>query len=180
MSTQLWEDRPIIMEHMFHVLGRYGGMSSERQTLVKRCNRCGLGKPHVDFYPLAGGKGGLHPVCKPCRREEQRLRYQRDKEKILLQQRARGKKRKDKEWAYKRKYGLTEEHVSQMIRAQGSRCLICLAVANLVVDHCHKTGIVRGLLCARCNMALGMFKDDPDIISRAVSYLEGCRSGLSE
>jgi hypothetical protein len=67
-----------------------------------------------------------------------------------------------------------------MIRAQGSKCLICLAVANLVVDHCHKTGIVRGLLCARCNMALGMFKDDSDIIRRAVSYLEGSRSGLSD
>lgn len=44
---------------------------------------------------------------------------------------------------------------------------------KLVVDHCHSTGNVRGLLCHNCNRALGLFKDNKETIKRAISYLEG-------
>ena len=69
-------------------------------------------------------------------------------------------------------YGLTEAEVDAMREAQGGLCLICQRPErDLVVDHCHATGHVRGLLCNSCNLALGFAKDDVDLLSRARDYL---------
>jgi len=70
-------------------------------------------------------------------------------------------------------YGMTLEEYESIIRAQQERCAICGEHMNQPhVDHDHKTGKVRGLLCRRCNPALGGFKDDPRILMRAIAYLE--------
>lgn len=54
-----------------------------------------------------------------------------------------------------------------------TKCPICGRVGkNMNVDHCHKTGRVRGPLCARCNRGLGMFCDDPNLLRAAISYLQ--------
>lgn len=52
-------------------------------------------------------------------------------------------------------------------------CVICGSVENLVVDHCHKTNVVRGMLCNHCNRGLGHFKDDPELLEFARMYLLG-------
>ena len=52
-------------------------------------------------------------------------------------------------------------------------CVICGSVENLVVDHCHKTNIIRGMLCNHCNRGLGHFKDDPQLLEFARIYLLG-------
>lgn len=67
----------------------------------------------------------------------------------------------------------------RMYEAQGGRCAICSAQKDpngLVIDHNHKTGKVRGLLCPGCNTGLGLFKDSPDVLELAMQYLEerGC------
>lgn len=56
---------------------------------------------------------------------------------------------------------------------QNGKCAICgiIPLRRLSVDHCHKTGKIRGLLCHYCNTALGMFKDDTEIIEKALVYL---------
>ena len=81
-------------------------------------------------------------------------------------------------------YGLTLAVYNTLLEKQGNRCPICERLAascalpgpgkhyGLVVDHCHKTNIVRGLLCHRCNTLLGTAKDRPDILKRALLYLE--------
>lgn len=61
---------------------------------------------------------------------------------------------------------------------QVGRCAICeeilpIDTKHIHVDHCHKTNITRGLLCAGCNKGLGFFKDDIRIMERAISYLKG-------
>ncbi len=81
---------------------------------------------------------------------------------------------------YKTRYGLTTPQVKQLSALQSNRCAICYndldwsktSKANsAVVDHNHKTGKVRSLLCNHCNRALGLFKDDADIVRAAANYL---------
>lgn len=78
----------------------------------------------------------------------------------------------------KSKYGITLSEWETMYAAQDGTCAICKKpedtdrYANLAVDHCHDTGKVRGLLCNNCNRALGMFKDDLDVLRAGVAYLE--------
>lgn len=72
-------------------------------------------------------------------------------------------------------YGITEEQFLQMSAAREDKCDICGQRSNrrLHVDHCHKTKVVRGLLCLQCNTGLGLFKDDPANLIRASNYLIG-------
>lgn len=81
------------------------------------------------------------------------------------------------------KYGMTLEEIIAMQERQGSVCAICKGVpdsknaasgkvTDFSIDHCHKTGKVRGLLCNRCNRAIGMFADDPSLIRAAAAYLD--------
>lgn len=78
-------------------------------------------------------------------------------------------------------YGITPEQYDQMFREQGGLCAICglegkktLATQRfaLHVDHDHKTGKVRGLLCHNCNTILGNAGDSPDVLVKAIAYLE--------
>lgn len=91
-----------------------------------------------------------------------------------------GKARSSK---FKHAYGITLDEYEAMASAQGYRCAICgeretalhkvtLEPRNLAVDHCHATGKVRALLCTRCNGGLGNFNDDPELLRKAIAYLE--------
>lgn len=78
-------------------------------------------------------------------------------------------------WHIERKYNLTSEQFKSLSDGQGGVCAICGEIngdRRLYVDHCHKTGKVRGLLCNACNRGLGAFKDNPDNLSLAVTYLK--------
>jgi hypothetical protein len=70
------------------------------------------------------------------------------------------------------KYGVTEEDVRAMERRQGGVCAICSSEKRLVLDHDHRTGRVRGLLCSHCNTMLGFGRDNPDIMRSAIRYLD--------
>lgn len=71
-----------------------------------------------------------------------------------------------------RMYGITVEDYKKMIEKQDSRCVICgFQSDNLFVDHCHKTEKVRGLLCRHCNTGLGFFRDDIEVLVKAIDYL---------
>lgn len=71
-----------------------------------------------------------------------------------------------------RLYGITLEQQEGMKISQDGKCAICLEEKKLVVDHCHASGRVRGLLCHSCNKAIGFLKDDMDRIARAIDYLQ--------
>mgnify|MGYP006921286330 CR=1 FL=1 len=84
-----------------------------------------------------------------------------------------------REISLRQRYGMTLEDYDAMLEAQGGVCAICAKPPRgkskgrrLYVDHCHDTKIVRGLLCAGCNTALGQFYHDPAIFARAIAYLE--------
>lgn len=80
-----------------------------------------------------------------------------------------------------RKYGITVDEYDRMLAEQDGGCAICgqspetqraRFTTYLVVDHCHDTGRVRGLLCEPCNLLLGRWNDDPALLRRAADYLE--------
>lgn len=80
------------------------------------------------------------------------------------------------------RYGITIADYEAMVAAQGNRCAICgdqpdpngvKAASRLHVDHCHASGANRALLCGRCNMGLGYFRDNPEIMRAAIRYLAG-------
>ena len=76
-----------------------------------------------------------------------------------------------------RKFGITLDEYESMLESQGGVCAICKQpergnrAKRLAVDHCHETGVIRGLLCQSCNRALGLFKDDVDLLNAAINYL---------
>ena len=78
------------------------------------------------------------------------------------------------------KFGMTPNEYEAMLDLQGGRCAICQTdkpggrnADYFNVDHDHLTGEVRGLLCAKCNMAIGGLKDSPEVLLRAHHYLTG-------
>ncbi|WP_308426487.1 endonuclease VII domain-containing protein [Streptomyces fuscichromogenes] len=73
----------------------------------------------------------------------------------------------------RRSYGLNEAERDELIASQGGVCCICQSAPAVHVDHCHKTGRVRGVLCFNCNSAIGLLRDNPETINRAADYLEG-------
>ena len=66
-------------------------------------------------------------------------------------------------------YGITRDEVVQLRK---DSCHICGRIGKMEIDHDHDTGEVRGILCSACNNAVGLFQDDPDIMRRAIMYLE--------
>ena len=80
-----------------------------------------------------------------------------------------------------RKYRLTPDEVEAMRVAQGGRCLLCDSLDRLlIVDHCHETGRVRGLLCRSCNTLVGQVEIAPVILERLGDYVhEKSTSGLA-
>ncbi len=104
--------------------------------------------------------------CSACSRASVARSYQkRDPE---------AKKRSSRNTKLKRNYGITIEDYDRMFAAQGGVCKICgnhQRYQKLAVDHDHKTGKVRGLLCVHCNRALGHMFDSPLRLIRAAEYL---------
>lgn len=85
----------------------------------------------------------------------------------------------EKQWGYaiKWRYGLTVEAYNEMLSVQNGVCAVCHKPESgkrkrLIVDHCHITGLVRGLLCYKCNTAAGMLGDNPDMATSLANYLQ--------
>lgn len=82
--------------------------------------------------------------------------------------------RRFKELMWRIKVKMTYDDFKQMLKKQDNKCAICgkeETKRRMSVDHCHKTGKVRGLLCQLCNTSLGGFKDDVAILKKAIKYL---------
>jgi hypothetical protein len=83
-------------------------------------------------------------------------------------------------WHLKSRFGITQDEFERLLKEQGNRCAICSrddpAGRGWHVDHCHRTGRVRGLLCKPCNNGLGLLNDDPVLMRAAANYIEESRS----
>lgn len=113
------------------------------------CTKCKEGKPATaEYFPLHNKKrNGLDSWCRACR-------------SAYRSEICRGKFRHD----------ISDEDLKK-IKAEVTQCVICGKQEKLVVDHDHKTGKVRGMLCNHCNRGLGHFRDDPMLLEFAAQYL---------
>lgn len=139
-------------------------------TLGKTCPKCGEHKSATEFAVNLRGprKGLLVTYCKQCNLAQQAKR--RAKDKTIYERVERNSK-------YKRQYGITVDDYNRMLATQNDGCGICGVktpgnrTKHFHVDHCHSTGKVRGLLCHKCNRALGLFSDNVDVLLQAAKYL---------
>lgn len=104
-------------------------------------------------------------------------RYPEKRESLLAYAKEyRGKYSEELSYIYLRKYGITSDEYNELFESQQGRCAICGGhqtefKKRLHVDHDHDTGQVRGLLCGTCNTGLGMFRDNIDLLDKAIKYL---------
>ena len=149
---------------------------------MRRCKRCGDIRPIADFHIVKECLGGRRPVCKFCIRKQQKKSYKANAKIRRVKQRkwhidnpraSRGSKLKST-------YGITIEEYDTMFEIQGGACLICGCpetasrngkTKNLAVDHNHITGKIRGLLCQKCNQALGLLSENPVVIKSLLEYI---------
>lgn len=148
--------------------------------MMKTCSKCGVEKSLSEFHSDKTKKFGVRHDCKICHIEKQKQYAYLNKNKI----RALGKiyyqnnKQKWTREALKRKFNLTIDEYNTILKNQNGGCRICNRKENstpnrmLEVDHCHKTGQIRGILCGGCNKAIGLLKDSPILCESAANYLK--------
>lgn len=132
---------------------------------MKTCIKCGVAKPLGEFY--------LHrPKGRPERRTSQCKKCtgiaQADYRKRTRAKRA----QYAREWQRRKLYGVTPEKFESMSASADDKCLGCEKEVSLQVDHDHRTGRIRGLLCGSCNRGLGLLQDDPETLRRLLTYLK--------
>jgi hypothetical protein len=113
-----------------------------------------------------------------ARQRELMARWRKNNPEAALAADKRSKERgrdRRRETSYKKKYGITIAEFNALFLDQGSACAICRATEpgknGWQVDHCHNSSVVRGILCHKCNMALGLLGDDVIRLKIAINYL---------
>lgn len=132
--------------------------------ILKTCAKCNKLKSPEGFYRVAKTKDGLSYRCRSCTRAAHKVWRAKSRDLLIT--------------GRLKRYGLTIESYDAMLTAQGGRCAVCKDEGNkqsrwnrMSVDHDHTTGKVRGLLCDNCNRALGLLRDDPELVDEAAAYL---------
>lgn len=118
----------------------------------KLCPHCELTLPVSAFNARKERKDGLQSWCRTCHSAYA--------------------SKKQREY----KYGLDHAAYEQLLAEHNSACAICRDTEDLVIDHCHATGAVRGILCRNCNLTLGHANDDISRLLEAALYLEKSRA----
>lgn len=127
--------------------------------MKKRCIECGETKELSLFNKGGFSEDGHQNECRVCTRKANKVWNEKNKSKRL-----------------KEAYGITLKTYKNMSSMQDHKCALCSKDVKdnkkaLAVDHCHATGKVRELLCTKCNIGLGYFNDDIELLKKAIKYL---------
>ena len=145
---------------------------------------CNCAKKLSEFHKASKNKDGLEHRCKKCLLEYKSKNYYKNHEKNREIARLKALDFRKKNKGYQRKYdlkrvyGISQEDYDNMLQLQNNSCKICKTEEpggkhnKFVVDHCHVSGDVRGLLCTGCNLALGGFRDKIETLLTAIEYLK--------
>jgi len=155
----------------------------------KKCTKCLKNKPFGDFAKDKYSKDGLTFRCKSCRNEQYNDYYKKSPEKqknkndsqkinrLIFYNSERGVL-SSRRAHLKRNFNLDIKDYDKLNASQNGLCAICNEPETyyrnkvLSVDHDHETGRIRGLLCNTCNRALGLLKDNKNVLINAIKYLE--------
>lgn len=122
---------------------------------TKVCSKCKIEQPLTNYHR----KGArLRSECKSCKAAYSKQYSKRPEARKAA-----------KDAAKRYRYGLTQDEVETLNSLE--RCAICHGEAQ-VIDHCHHTSRLRGVLCHSCNQTLGKMHDSPALLRRAAEYLE--------
>ena len=137
---------------------------------MKICRKCQLNQKNKEFYSNKNSKDGLSPICKVCDNQIRKLSYYKKRD-LELQKDARAYK--FKQHKINERFNISLDEYKRLM--EEDFCHICRKTnqsnRDFHIDHCHKTNIVRGVLCSNCNTALGLLKENPDIILNALKYI---------
>lgn len=153
---------------------------------MKKCYRCNLEKEEKEFSKDKNNADLLTYDCKECRKKIYKKWYDANIDKIKAKHIEYKEYRKayyhrpDRKREYnlrriEREFGISREEYILLEEKQKGLCAICGKEErnkNLSVDHCHETNKVRGLLCTNCNRAIGLLKDNVQILKNAIKYLK--------
>lgn len=163
---------------------------------MKNCSKCGTPKPPEAFYRRGAGRQNQCIECSKSAAKEwyaANPEYRRTKAKDWRQANpdyVREYRKTNRRDIYltesARKYGITREQFAQMLERQSEKCATCFRAfdwddkqAKPHIDHCHKTGKIRGLLCNGCNSALGIINENIETLSNLIEYLK-CHGSSAE
>lgn len=108
---------------------------------------------------------------------EERKEYNRERGRKYYHNHKKERTKANRNNVLKRTFGITLSDYYKMVSHRGNTCDIChnppSGRGGLHVDHCHKTGRIRGLLCSKCNQGLGLFSDNLSLLNKAIWYLQG-------
>lgn len=129
----------------------------------KECKKCGEVKILSNFHKRKQSKDGRRGVCKECINKQPHRSKEASKRAHL-----------------KHRYNISLEKYIEIYNSQEGKCKICSEFISIevkgdnpaVVDHCHKTGKVRGILCSGCNKLLGFAKDQILLLENSIKYLK--------
>lgn len=140
------------------------------------CTRCNTWK-YLDEYPKNKGSAlGIYSYCSECSNEKGRENHKKYRAKGAPDwERKRRKYRND---YYRKTYGITADEFDIKLAEQDGCCEICNTELSIDedpkkahLDHNHRTGQIRGVLCVRCNKGIGFFLENEDYLGDAVKYL---------
>jgi len=137
----------------------------------KVCTVCKVPKQITAFGKHKNCKNGISSRCRSCTN-----RYLRE----LTAKRSPDDLAKALKRRLKKEYGISFEEYMNIIERQSGVCAICGKTpfqisGKMCLDHCHKTGKIRGVLCTLCNTGIGMFNDSEDNLKEAINYLSRAR-----
>lgn len=145
---------------------------------MKTCVECGEAKNEEEFYKPT--KGHPRRQCKKCIKEYNRVMHlkRRGTPDFNAKKYSKTKEHKqtERDRFLKATYGIMEKDYEMMFRKQNGACAICSSInlngRRLHIDHDHKSGRVRGLLCSSCNVALGHVKENISRLHLMQEYIE--------
>jgi len=143
---------------------------------LKKCYRCKIDKPFDAFSKNVNRKSGATTYCKLCSTIISREYRQHNPEKMREYESRPEVVRRKQDWHLRRKYGISIELFDKLFEIQGRCCGICHTTSSggtggWHTDHDHSTGKIRGILCAQCNLLIGMARENPELLVLIAHYL---------